>query len=630
MKLLRLLAIFIIFNVCTNAQQITIKYPLNKSIFSLADSYVQWTGPIYLNCIMKLSTDNGRTWIDLDLLNGKLYHKNTRNKLIIDSDSCKLWFSEIGNPTNMDSTRGCFTAYWPNFDTLDVNNIKVWTGSNGSGSNNPFSGQAGFYYPQGETGQWILSYSDGLLWNGKAGNVYRTGGNHLLNGLIPGRILSDGKPEDPASPQNRIWKLKRNWELLSNGPEKDKFEFNYYNWPVEAGAPWIDRNNDRKYEKGTDSPAILGDETIFYVANDLDSLRVSSLFNTSLPIGLEVQVTSFAYSSVPELQDAVFRRYRIINKSVYNITDMYFSYFGDPDIGSWMTDYVGCDTSLQMGYGYNSIAAENDYSGIPPAIGYMLLSGPIVPDNESRAIFDFKWRRNFKNLPMTSFTPLVKDYYNPPIPMVPRSTSDDIYKIVRGQNYNGENMTDPVTNKVTLFPLTGDPEKEKGWYEGKGWPGGPEPYSRWLTVNTGPFIFASKDTQEVVVAMVVARGSSYLNSVTELKNKAAAVRNFYFNNLITSAGEYVNTAINGFTLKQNYPNPFNPTTIINYSIPKKSHVELKVINMLGREVKTLINKEQNAGEYNVNFDGSSLPSGIYIYTIQAGQYRASRKLVLLK
>lgn len=85
-----------------------------------------------------------------------------------------------------------------------------------------------------------------------------------------------------------------------------------------------------------------------------------------------------------------------------------------------------------------------------------------------------------------------------------------------------------------------------------------------------------------------------------------------------------------FHLEQNYPNPFNPVTTITYSLPMRSYVELKIYDMLGREVTALVSKEQNAGEYKVKFNGSSLPSGIYVYTIQAGQFRESKKLVLVK
>lgn len=85
-----------------------------------------------------------------------------------------------------------------------------------------------------------------------------------------------------------------------------------------------------------------------------------------------------------------------------------------------------------------------------------------------------------------------------------------------------------------------------------------------------------------------------------------------------------------FSISQNYPNPFNPVTTINYSIAEPSHVEIKIYDMLGREVKTLISESQSRGKYNIQFDATSLPSGIYIYSIQAGQFRDSKKVILLK
>ncbi|MGE5410944.1 MAG: T9SS type A sorting domain-containing protein [Clostridiales bacterium] len=85
-----------------------------------------------------------------------------------------------------------------------------------------------------------------------------------------------------------------------------------------------------------------------------------------------------------------------------------------------------------------------------------------------------------------------------------------------------------------------------------------------------------------------------------------------------------------YALRQNYPNPFNPATTLVYQIPQSDKVVLKVFDVLGREVATLVNQEQKAGEHSVRFDGSALPSGIYIYSIQAGQFRYSRKLMLLK
>ena len=85
-----------------------------------------------------------------------------------------------------------------------------------------------------------------------------------------------------------------------------------------------------------------------------------------------------------------------------------------------------------------------------------------------------------------------------------------------------------------------------------------------------------------------------------------------------------------FTLFQNYPNPFNPSTIINYQLTVNSFVTLNIYDVNGRLVKELVNKKQSAGSYEVNFDGSGLPSGTYIYRLQAGDFSESRKMVLLK
>jgi hypothetical protein len=86
----------------------------------------------------------------------------------------------------------------------------------------------------------------------------------------------------------------------------------------------------------------------------------------------------------------------------------------------------------------------------------------------------------------------------------------------------------------------------------------------------------------------------------------------------------------GFALEQNYPNPFNPSTMIGFTIPKAGYVTLKVYDILGREVQTLVNERQNAGNHSVTFSASNLPSGMYFYRLQAGNYSATKKLLLLK
>ncbi len=85
-----------------------------------------------------------------------------------------------------------------------------------------------------------------------------------------------------------------------------------------------------------------------------------------------------------------------------------------------------------------------------------------------------------------------------------------------------------------------------------------------------------------------------------------------------------------FNLSQNYPNPFNPSTTISYSIPKQTHVSLKVYDVLGKEVAELVNEEMSTGSYKVDFDAANLSSGIYFYTLRANEYYSSRKMLLIK
>ncbi|MBK7631711.1 MAG: T9SS type A sorting domain-containing protein [Ignavibacteriales bacterium] len=88
--------------------------------------------------------------------------------------------------------------------------------------------------------------------------------------------------------------------------------------------------------------------------------------------------------------------------------------------------------------------------------------------------------------------------------------------------------------------------------------------------------------------------------------------------------------IDNYSLSQNYPNPFNPTTKISYSIATAGIVSLKIYDILGREVSTLVNEEKSAGRYEVNFNASQLASGVYFYQIKAGSFTQTKKLMLLK
>ena len=99
---------------------------------------------------------------------------------------------------------------------------------------------------------------------------------------------------------------------------------------------------------------------------------------------------------------------------------------------------------------------------------------------------------------------------------------------------------------------------------------------------------------------------------------------------VTGVEQADNNVPENFNLEQNYPNPFNPSTQINYSIPSSQKVTLKVYDELGKEVATLVNKDQAAGNYTVDFSASNLASGVYFYRIQAGNFIQMKKMILMK
>ncbi|HMD13731.1 MAG TPA: T9SS type A sorting domain-containing protein, partial [Bacteroidota bacterium] len=85
-----------------------------------------------------------------------------------------------------------------------------------------------------------------------------------------------------------------------------------------------------------------------------------------------------------------------------------------------------------------------------------------------------------------------------------------------------------------------------------------------------------------------------------------------------------------FALQQNYPNPFNPSTKFSFSVPKTSQVSIKIYDVLGREVVTLLNEKKDPGEYTLTWTAASIPSGVYFYRMSAGNFVQTKKMVLLK
>jgi len=144
-----------------------------------------------------------------------------------------------------------------------------------------------------------------------------------------------------------------------------------------------------------------------------------------------------------------------------------------------------------------------------------------------------------------------------------------------------------------------------------------------FVISGGPFSILQNDS--LFVAFAIAVG----DSLNELDRVFADARALY-PSIPTAVQDYSPSNPPAFFLSPNYPNPFNPATSIDYSLPFKEFVTLKIYDILGREVRSLVNEEQSAGNYSFNVSLADLNSGVYFYTLRAGSYSETRKMLLLK
>jgi len=160
------------------------------------------------------------------------------------------------------------------------------------------------------------------------------------------------------------------------------------------------------------------------------------------------------------------------------------------------------------------------------------------------------------------------------------------------------------------------------------------------TNNKGFEIQRSSDSKAyVTIGFVDGNGTSTsAHNYSFLDKKASSVKYYYRLCQVDFDGSYKFSKVvetggvtpSEFSLSQNYPNPFNPVTMITFAVANPEQVTLKVFNILGKEVATLINEKKEAGTYNVDFSAANLASGTYIYRLQAGAFVQTKKMVLLK
>lgn len=452
-----------------------------------------------------------------------------------------------------------------------------------------------------------------------------------------------------------------------------QYELDWLNWPVTLGAPHVERNGQPGYQPppafgpsfnldsllahdepgvGADNTDTSADQVLWTVFNDLDSAQ-ARVFAGSDPMGLEIQKTVWGYKG----QDWYFSRYRFINRGGVDvdpaaggqpgsfwIDSMFVGQWSDPDLGSFSDDLLGCDSLRNLGFVYNGQASDGVYAGFglsPPAFAYDLLAGPVVVSPGDTAIFNMRRFAGFKNLGASSFGYFATGAaYSDPPPTPYLDASGRWWKILRGFVPVGSFSTadspflHPPGTPVSKFPFSGDPVGGTGFLDGLGMTYSFAPGDRRLVLSAGPFQLAPGDTQEMVIAGVAGLGSDRLSSIAIAKSNDSQARQAFYQGISGPVTEVTaesdRNAPMELSLSQNYPNPFNGISNFELAIVNLSHVELRVYDLLGREIATLVNESMQPGLHRIRWNSDSSPSGVYFARMQVGGFVEMRKVVLVK
>ncbi|MDP4117126.1 MAG: T9SS type A sorting domain-containing protein [Bacteroidota bacterium] len=530
--------------------------------------------------------------------------------------------------------------------TLNVNRVSFPLNNSGNLAWKSPGGYKGALY---DTSEFL--YSAGFAFSGLEGGAF------FVNSVMPSSRIFDylpGRVGDTLNPKNVLYSVSTSDSAFGSAWQKWKDA-------VQLGADFYDGNHDGIYnpvdlngngqwDPGEDKPLILGDKTIWCVYND-GAKSTQRQFTDMAPKGVEIRQTAFAFNNANNCADnTIFIKYNITNTSNNDWDSCYFSKFADIDLIS-LHDFAGTCTN------YKSIYAFNKTSGYPSCFVTNLQSpiqyipGITFTDVNSNGIYDsgidipldtaFDYRgvngvqsfigaeniNSYNTFYYTSGSAIIGD---------PAYSTDlrnyQMAKLKSGLSIDPCNFYNGVVNGGvqcnTVNPgyiFSGDPISDSGWLQ-------KNPDEVYQLLNIGPFKLKAHESNNLIFAYVLGKADTWQMSLLTAQDNTRLIRNAFKNNFTNfftnvNADQFV---ISDYRLDQNYPNPFNPSTTINYQLPKDGHVSLKIYDILGNEVASLVNEYKNHGNYSVNYNASRLSSGVYIYRIITGGFISSKKMILIK
>ena len=433
---------------------------------------------------------------------------------------------------------------------LDVNNVRARILNNG----NLFWRGSPHVYEVPKGGGANAIFASGIWVGGFVGGQLRVAAARYGNYHFWGGPLDDnGAPPADCSEFDRLYKVSRSdiEEYSATGVTTPDLR----DWPTGLGAPTyappnngVDDDGDGETDEegeqvfvldqplaqrisrtidlaGGERPAILGDQSIWWVMNDRGNQHNGA---ESPPIGLEVHVIAFAFNTSGDIGNTTFYKYDLYYKGNEPYTDVHMAIFSDPDLGNFQDDWVGSDTTLGVGYVWNSDDEDEggDGYGTPaPAAGYDFFQGPIVPgDPDDVANVSGEQIPGFRNLDMTSFT----FYNNGGGVTEDPSSALDHYNYMRGRWKDGKCITlggngRDFSDECTSYMFPGDPGDSdtncEYWSECNSDDAGTDitAADRRFVMGTGPFTINPGDFQQIVFGIIWARGANNFDSVQKLK-----------------------------------------------------------------------------------------------------------------
>ncbi len=305
--------------------------------------------------------------------------------------------------------------------------------------------------------------------------------------------------------------------------------------------------------------------------SDQESMGIFNDSQAGNPMNIRITQETFAMNTTPN-DDFILFRYYVENQSANALSNFHFGIFYDWDIdgrhsGSNITEF---DAARKLGYAYDTSSGGPDtYAGMS-----LLTEGSV----SYRAIYN---------------------------------DDDD-----PGNPYWG--LHDGFTDSEKWESISSGVQITKA---------GPADVS--FVIAAGPFSIQPNELIQLGFALVAGE------NLSDIQANAEAAKSFWDKLFVTTVDDENPVIPTEFSLKQNYPNPFNPTTAIGYDLPRVSDVHLTVYNMRGQKIRTLVNERQRAGFHSIQWDGKNdaaqaVASSVYVYQFIAGDFKQSRKLLLIR